>query len=120
MASADDDVCRLVGDISACALRPCHYFVAWNGVLTLVYSGFPPELERLKAQLSALPRFTRPENFGSRWPKSTLGAMHDAAAPLTLDELQLLQKLCRTHGAHLADSSLVIPVRQLSAVSCAK
>ncbi len=48
-----------------CVLRPQTYFVAWNGVLTLVYDGFPPVLAGIKARLNEeddLP----PENFGSR------------------------------------------------------
>jgi hypothetical protein len=118
-ADIGDDVCDLARGGSACVLRPCAFFVAWNGVLTIVYSGFPPPLEKLKQSLSALPRFTRPENFGSRWPKSTLGAWTDEAEPLALDELRRLQELCRTHSARLAESSLLVPVGQLSAVTCA-
>ena len=67
----------------SCVLRPQTYFVAWNGVLTLVYEGFPPVLAGIKARLNeedGLP----PENFGSRWPKTTLAALHDDAPPLSL------------------------------------
>ena len=35
-----------------CVLRPQTYFVAWNGVLTLVYDGFPPVLAGIKARLN--------------------------------------------------------------------
>lgn len=50
-----------------CALRPNAFFVAWNGVLTLVYTGFPPPLERLKRALNESAALgLKKENFGSK------------------------------------------------------
>ena len=97
----------------SCVLRPQTYFVAWNGVLTLVYDGFPPVLAGIKARLNEedLP----PENFGSRWPKTTLAALHDDAPPLSLAELTRLRALCEEHASQLA--SLRVPVSSLSFVS---
>ena len=97
-----------------CVLRPQTYFVAWNGVLALVYDGFPPVLAGIKARLNeedGLP----PENFGSRWPKTTLAALRDDAPPLTLAELTRLRALCEDHASQLA--SLRVPVSSLSFVS---
>ncbi len=99
-----------------CVLRPQTYFVAWNGVLTLVYDGFPPVLAGIKARLSeedGLP----PENFGSRWPKTTLAALHDDAPPLSLAELTSLRALCEDYASQL---SLRVPVSRLSFVSYAQ
>ena len=96
-----------------CVLRPQTYFVAWNGVLALVYDGFPPVLAGIKARLNEeddLP----PENFGSRWPKTTLAALHDDAPPLSLPELTSLRALCEEHALQL---SLRVPVSSLSVVS---
>ena len=96
-----------------CVLRPQTYFVAWNGVLALVYDGFPPVLAGIKARLNeegGLP----PENFGSRWPKTTLAALHDDAPPLSLAELTSLRALCEEHASTL---SLRVPVSSLSFVS---
>ena len=98
---------------ASCVLRPQTYFVAWNGVLTLVYAGFPPVLAGIKARLNEeddLP----PENFGSRWPKTTLAALHDDAPPLSLAELTSLRALCEEHASKL---SLRVPVSSLSFVS---
>ena len=97
----------------SCVLRPQTYFVAWNGVLTLVYAGFPPVLAGIKARLNeedGLP----PENFGSRWPKTTLAALQDDAPPLSLAELTSLRELCEEHASKL---SLRVPVSRLSFVS---
>ena len=99
-----------------CVLRPQTYFVAWNGVLTLVYDGFPPVLVGIKARLNeedGLP----PENFGSRWPKTTLAALHDDAPPLSLAELTSLRALCEEYASQL---SLRVPVSSLSFVSYAQ
>ena len=96
-----------------CVLRPQTYFVAWNGVLALVYAGFPPVLAGIKARLNdedGLP----PENFGSRWPKTTLAALHDDAPPLSLAELTILRALCEEYASKL---SLRVPVSSLSFVS---
>ena len=97
----------------SCVLRPQTYFVAWNGVLTLVYAGFPPVLAGIKARLNeedGLP----PENFGSRWPKTTLAALRDDAPPLSLAELTSLRALCEEHASQLR---LRVPVSSLSFVS---
>ena len=96
-----------------CVLRPQTYFVAWNGVLALVYAGFPPVLAGIKARLNeedGLP----PENFGSRWPKTTLAALQDDAPPLSLAELTSLRALCEEYASKL---SLRVPVERLSFVS---
>ena len=98
-----------------CLLRPCAYFVAWNGVLTLVYTGFPPLLAKVKAQLNEPVHGLKPENFGSKWPKTTLGALNDDASPLTLDDLTSLRKLCEEHARGL--TRLVVPVEALSFVA---
>ena len=96
-----------------CVLRPQTYFVAWNGVLALVYAGFPPVLAGIKARLNEEGALA-PENFGSRWPKTTLAALHDDAPPLSLAELTSLRALCEEHASKL---SLRVPVSSLSFVS---
>ena len=52
-------------DTEAAELVPVSFFVAWNGVLALVYEGFPPGLVDIKAKLTtALPRMFCLEKFG--------------------------------------------------------
>jgi hypothetical protein len=60
------DADTLIRATSDCTLRPAAFFVAWNGVLTLVYTGFPPSLERLKSALNKEPLGLPLENFGSK------------------------------------------------------
>lgn len=97
------------------ALRPRTFFVAWNGVIALVYNGFPKPLAAVKSALSERAPTLRKENFGSKWPKTTLGALDDAAPPLTLEQLCTLKALCEEHGAALPSCEVL--VGQLSCVT---
>ncbi len=58
------------------------------------YRGFSPALAGLKQELNSkhpeLPR----ENSGSKWPKTSLGALKDNQR-LTPEHLSVLLKLCR-------------------------
>ena len=111
--SFDEPRLRALVRGASCVLRPQTYFVAWNGVLALVYDGFPPVLAGIKARLNeedALP----PENFGSRWPKTTLAALQDDAPPLSLAELASLRALCEEYASKL---SVQVPVSSLSFVA---
>mmetsp|Transcript_34254 Transcript_34254/g.68204 ORF Transcript_34254/g.68204 Transcript_34254/m.68204 type:complete len:271 (-) Transcript_34254:122-934(-) len=84
---------------SATALVPRAFFVAWNGVLVLMFDGFPQPLVHIKGCLNetALELRMVPESFGSTWPKCTLAALEDAAEPLSLQQLASLKTLCEEH-----------------------
>ena len=100
------------------ALTPRSFFVAWNGVVVLVYSGFTPPLARLKAQLNENASLgLRKEGFGSKWPKTTLGALADDAPPLTNSEFVALRALCVCFGERLLQLTRAsVPVTHLSVV----
>lgn len=84
----------LVQNTRSCVLRPFSFFVSWQGVLTLAYRGFPPALVCLKQQIgdyySSLPK----ENPGSKWPKTSLGALKEGRR-LTPEQLKTLNATCR-------------------------
>ena len=42
----------LVAATTACHLKPRQFFVAYHGVLTLAFAGFPPSLVLLKDQIA--------------------------------------------------------------------
>jgi hypothetical protein len=84
-----------------CLLTPKAFFVSWQGVITLAYSGFPPQLTALKSALAdahgdALPK----ESPGSRWPKTSLGSVRDGKR-LTPEQLAALLSVCREESAAL-------------------
>ena len=51
--------------------------MAWNGVLVLMYQGFQPPFADLKARLNEPSVGLKKEAFGSKWPKTTLGAVQE-------------------------------------------
>eukprot|EP01134_Creolimax_fragrantissima_P004787 CFRG4787T1 len=79
----------------ASKLRFRSFFVAWDGVIVVVYNGFTSELEELKEYFQLeCGDILRPENHGSRWPKTTLGAINSDSPHLSLDELRRLRMMC--------------------------
>lgn len=98
----------------AFVLRPRAFFVAWSGVLTLVFEGWPPPAARFKASLRAAHGACLPaEDPGSRFPKVTLAALRASRTPLELDELERLLALC-TELAPLVHAVPAVPVSALS------
>ena len=94
----DSDVAKGIAamceDCEPCELRPTAFFVAWSGVMTLAWQGFPPVLADMKRRIAetfpALPH----EKPGSKWPKTTLGCLKEGAR-LTKDQLRTLTQLCK-------------------------
>ncbi|KAL7466427.1 hypothetical protein ACHAXS_006720, partial [Conticribra weissflogii] len=96
---------------------PKSFFVSWNGVLVLLFQGFPLSLEQLKDSLNeeCTNRVSgyKAENFGSKWAKVTLAALREKnpsngndsdnsgcgagsfLEPLNLEKFQSLKSLCR-------------------------
>ncbi len=83
------------------ALTPRRFFVAWYGVLTLAFEGWPPAFLTLKQEIETQLPNLAPENPGSRWPHTTLGALHDART-LSFEELVELQRICARFDQLLA------------------
>lgn len=57
-------------------------------------SGFPRALLDLKDALADTCKGLPPENPGSKWPKTTLGALRDGTR-LTPEQLQQLNAICK-------------------------
>ena len=105
---------------SSCVLRPnqnCALFVAWNGVVTLVFSGFPDSLILVKERLGMFLSDLSPEKFGSKWPKTTLGAVNDGCEGLSLAELGRLRELCLEFSEKIRVIESALPVKSLSCVA---
>lgn len=104
---------------SSCLLHPhreCALFVAWNGVIVLVYEGFPSSLLEVKKFIEGSSADLKVENFGSKWPKTTLGALQDDANDFKMEDLKELRDICFKFSAAIASLKVMIPVQTLSLV----
>lgn len=69
------------------------FFISWSGVPTLAYRGFNPVLLNIKQKIEANAPGLQPENPGSRWPKTTLGALRDDRT-LSWSDVLALRRIC--------------------------
>jgi len=92
---------ELVSCTPRTALRFQGFMVAWDGVLTLAYAGFPSPLVDLKKRIMEQFPDLSTENPGSKWPKTTLGALADDSPPLDLSQLRTLKTICEKHNEEL-------------------
>lgn len=106
---------RAAAAATATQLEPRSFFVAWSGVLVLAYDGFTPPLASIKRALNESELPLCRESFGSKWPKTTLGAVADDAPPLTAAQLAALKALCLRHSQNF--TGCAVPVRTASLVS---
>lgn len=90
----DTPLAKAVRNTPPCYLQPYHFFVSWQGVLTLAYGGFPPALETLKGCLQQLHPGLPNENPGARWPKTSLGCLKEKTR-LDQEQLQRLIDVCK-------------------------
>ena len=90
-------IAAMCQDCEPCELRPKAFFVAWSGVMTLAWEGFPPAMASLKRRIARAFPALSPEKPGSRWAKTTLGCLKEGAR-LTPAELASLVDLCERFG----------------------
>ena len=97
------DILSQAPSIKACYLRPhptCCIFVSWNGCIVLVFDGFPPPLVQAKTRIenNSARLHLKEENFGSKWPKTTLGAVLDGADELSPEQFKTLKNICHKYS----------------------
>ena len=95
--------------------KPKEFFVAWQGVLTLAYEGFTPPLAYIKQELGNKIKGLRPENPGSRWPKTTLGAVQDGNR-VTPNQLLTLRDICDKYNRRIRAEPWELAVKTLRVV----
>ncbi|KAK1740367.1 hypothetical protein QTG54_009317 [Skeletonema marinoi] len=107
---AVSDILSQAPPIAACHLRPhpaCCLFISWNGCIVLVYDGFPPPLVQAKMRITnnndVMLRL-KEENFGSKWPKTTLGAVNDGADELSLEQFTRLRDICNRYSNQIINN----------------
>jgi len=81
-------------------LEPVRFFVSWNGVVTIVFSGWPYSVIDMKQSLeSSLPNLKK-EDFGSKWPKITLAVLKDNSL-FDKSRLEEIRSYCDTYSEKL-------------------
>ena len=97
-------------------IQPLQFFIAWHGVLTLVIKRWPTDILQLKQEINdkCFPR--QEENFGSKWPKVTLGALRTEVS-FTKNDYVKLNTICNRFQSILNENtSQLIPLESLSIV----
>lgn len=84
---------EIVSSKPTTAVYPREYFISWNGVPTLAYQGFSPTLLEIKKEIDDKKLGLKPENSGSKWPKTTLGSIQDDKC-LNRKDLNILREIC--------------------------
>tara|TARA_B100000809_G_C15077712_1_gene508485 strand:+ start:162 stop:902 length:741 start_codon:yes stop_codon:yes gene_type:complete len=109
-----EELRRLIARKPTTALKPKMFFIARSGVPTLAHTGWTPTLTCLKRELEEEMHWLGAEDDGSKWPKTTLGALRDTDPGLTTDELKRLRTICVASSPYL--SSTLVPVHRVSLV----
>ena len=84
-------------------LRPYQFFVAWNGVITLVFDGWPEPITMLKNTIQSKYHKINKENFGSKFPKITLGCIKDNIH-MDINMLNTVRNICDSFNIIMNDS----------------
>ncbi|MEW5764064.1 MAG: hypothetical protein AB1700_20050 [Bacillota bacterium] len=95
------------------------FFVSYNSVLTLAYEGFSRTLLDVKRHVeSAMHGVLRPENPGSKWPKTTLGCLVKNKTPRS-SQIKTLRAICCDFTGQLrslSDDDRRVPIGELKVV----
>lgn len=104
---------NIIKENSKTILTPRDFFVSWYGVLTLAYSGFTPSLMKIKNGIKINFPDLKSENEGSKWPKTTLGALKDGHK-LTYEELVKIWKINQKFKVEKKFESYEVKVEDIS------
>ncbi|HUU85166.1 MAG TPA: hypothetical protein VM243_16825 [Phycisphaerae bacterium] len=96
-------------------MKPREFFIAWCGVATLAYRGFSRVLSEIKQEIQEKIPGIKHENPGSRWPKTTLGALRDDVT-LSWDDLDKLRRICDELNGEIGEYDKPLDVAKLSIV----
>ena len=95
-------------------VRPREFFISWSGVPTLAYQGFSPVLLGIKQEIEESFPGLKLEKPGSKWPKTTLGALRDGRV-LSLKEARILRSICSDFNPEVA-AEAPLPISRLTLV----
>ncbi|XP_024395881.1 uncharacterized protein [Physcomitrium patens] len=105
----------MIGSTLACRFEVAEFFVSWQGVLTLAFTGFPDALLELKTQVEEFYPGVMKEFPGSKWPKVSIGCLRDNKRLSRLD-LERLRDICSEENSYLISTTPPVEVDKLSIV----
>jgi len=105
----------LVASTPACIFEVAEFFVSWQGVLTIAYTGFPDALLELKSHIADLYPGLVKEYPGSKWPKTSIGCLRDNKR-LSREDLEKLRNICSEENSNLISTTPPVEVKELSLV----
>ena len=97
-----DSLETIINDTPICFLKPKQFFVAWHGVVTLVFDGWPEPINTMKHIIGSKIEIAK-ENFGSKFPKVSLGVIKDDIQ-MTKEMLNDVRKLCEKHTKNIENA----------------
>lgn len=108
-----DSLQTIIEDTPVCSLEPKQFFVAWHGVITLVFNGWPEPIDTMKEIISKKMQICN-ENFGSKFPKVTIGVIKDNVE-MTKEMLKDVRQLCDKHSKKI-DQNQSLKMEKLNIV----
>lgn len=109
----------IVSRHGATSVSAGQFFISWNSVATLAYVGFSRTLTAIKRAIEEGIPGLKPENPGSRWPKTTLGCLREGVE-LTENQVHKLRKICVERSSELRsidECDRSMDIRELTCVT---
>ncbi len=122
MQIQQDMVRKVISQYGETTVSANQFFVSWNSVATLAYTGFSRTLLAVKRGIEEGIPGLKPENPGSKWPKTTLGCLREGVE-LTKDQVCRLRNICVQQSAELqkideSDQAMVVRVLHFVTFHC--
>lgn len=107
----------VVGKAKRTKMELGQFFISWNGVPTLAYQGFTPSLLGVKKGIGDRLPGLREENPGTKWPKTTLGALRDDKT-LSWEDTLKLRTICDSCNSKLQGLNVEIDALSIVLFHC--
>ena len=83
------------------------FFLSWSGVMTLAYNGFSNVILDLKEQVNRKFPGLSKEFSGSKWPKTTLGALNEGKN-LDIEDVIKIKEICNNFDPKILNNKFEI------------
>jgi hypothetical protein len=119
MQTEHNIVKEIVSQYTQTSVSAHQFFISWNSVATLAYTGFSRTLLAIKRGIEDGIPGLKPENQGSKWPKTTFGCLHENVT-LTEGQVHQLRDICAQYNAvlqRISESDRTMAIREIHLVT---